>query len=91
MNSNIVLLVKKYLNNNVRVLNRIYKLSKGNETVYYSDIESYLKRGKNQVSLILSKLESDGLISRNKVNRPQKIILTSMGEKVMEAILNILS
>ncbi|KKL87611.1 hypothetical protein LCGC14_1933000, partial [marine sediment metagenome] len=30
-------------------------------------------------------------ISRNKVNRPQKIILTSMGEKVMEAILNILS
>ncbi|KKK46652.1 hypothetical protein LCGC14_3163090, partial [marine sediment metagenome] len=35
MNSNIVLLVKKYLNNNLRVLSKIYKLSKGNETVYY--------------------------------------------------------
>ena len=86
MNSNIVLLVKKYLNNNVRVLSKIYKLSKGKETVYYSDIESYLNRGKNQISLILSKLESDNLISRNKENRPQKIVLTSMGENLMEAI-----
>ncbi len=87
MNSNIVLLVKKYLNNKVRVLNKIYKLSKGNETVYYSDIESYLNRGKNQISLILSKLESYNLISRNKENRPQKIVLTSMGKKLMETIL----
>ena len=91
MNSNIVSLVKKYLNNNLRVLSRIYKLSKGDETVFYSDIESYLNRGKNQISLILSKLESDDLISRNKENRPQKIVLTSMGKKLMEAILNILS
>jgi Mn-dependent DtxR family transcriptional regulator len=84
-------LVKKYLNNNLRVLAQIDKLSWKNNSVYYSDIESYLNRGRNQVSAILTKLENDKLIKREKKRRPQKIILTDSGKQLLKTIRNELS
>ncbi|KKL65733.1 hypothetical protein LCGC14_2152070 [marine sediment metagenome] len=81
-------LVKKYLKNNLRVLAMIYKLSKRNGFTYYSEIETYLNRGRNQVSFILAKLEVDKLIRRERDKRPQKIILTNTGEELLKTILN---
>jgi Mn-dependent DtxR family transcriptional regulator len=76
-------LVKKYLNNNLRVLAQIDKLSRKNNSVFYSDIETYLNRGRNQVTSILTKLENDNLIKREKEKRPQKINLTSSGKQLL--------
>lgn len=84
-------LVKKYLNNNLRVLAKIHKLSKKNSTVFYSEIEGFLNRGRNQVSSILKKLELDELIKRNKKIRPQQIKLTSTGIELIKSILHELS
>ena len=81
-------LVKKYLNNNLRVLAKIQKLSKKNNGyAYYHEIEAYLNRGRNQISSILKKLEIDDLIRREKEKRPQKIFLTSSGEELLKTIL----
>lgn len=82
------LLLKKYLNNNLKTLAKIHKLSKEKGYAYYSEIEEYLNRGRNQVSTILSKLENDNLISREKNHRPQKIFLTHKGEKLIQTILD---
>ena len=65
-------LIKKYLNNNLRVLAKIQKLIRKNNSVYYSDIEFYLNRGRNQVSAILAKLEGDNLIKREKKKDPKR-------------------
>ena len=80
-------LVKKYLNNNLKVLVKIQKLSKKNNGyAYYHEIEAYLNRGRNQVSAILTKLENDRTIRREKERRPQKIILTDSGEQLLKTI-----
>jgi len=82
------LLLKKYLNNNLKTLAKIHKLSKEKGYAYYSEIEDYLNRGRNQVSTILSKLETDDLIRREKENRPQRIFITSRGRNLIQAIAN---
>lgn len=87
MNQSIYFLVKKYLNNNLRTLVRIQKVSQKKGFAYYHEIEQYLNRGRNQISTILKKLENDLLITRVKDHRPQKIDLTLLGKQVIEAIL----
>ena len=64
------LLMKKYLNNNLKTLAKIHKLTKEKGFAYYSEIEAYLNRGRNQISTILAKLETDNLIHREKDRRP---------------------
>ena len=54
----ITLLVKKYFNNNLKVLAKIIRLSEQNGFAYYHEIENYLNRERNHVSTILSKLEN---------------------------------
>ena len=82
------ILLKKYLNNNLKTLAKIRKLSKEKGYAYYSEIEEYLNRGRNQVSTILFKLEKDNIIRREKYHRPQKIFLTSIGKKLIQTILD---
>ena len=85
------LLLKKYLNNNLKTLAKIHNLSKEKGYAYYSEIEEYLNRGRNQISTIFSKLEKDNVIQREKDHRPQKIILTSIGKKLIQKIIDIVS
>ena len=82
------LLLKEYLNNNFKTLAKIHKLSKEKGYAYYSEIEEYLDRGRNQVSTILSTLEKDDTIRREKDHRHQKIFLTPTGEKLIHTVLN---
>jgi len=87
MNFMLNLLLKKYLNYNLRTLLKIHRLGKKQGFIYYSEIEEYLNRGRNQVSTILSKLEADNLISREKDHHPQKIKLTNTGKELIKMIL----
>jgi len=84
-------LVKKYISNNLRVLAKIHKMNKLGEKTYFSDIESYLNREKNQVSNVLGKLEKEDLIKREKKMRPQRLIITESGKLLLKAILDELS
>ena len=84
------LLLKEYLNNNFKTLAKIHKLSKEKGYAYYSEIEEYLNRGRNQISTILLKLEEDNLIRREKNHRPQKIYLTLAGKELIQVVLSIL-
>lgn len=90
MTQDINFLVKKYINNNLKVLAKIYKLFQGKGFAFYQEIEEYLNRGRNQVSSILLKLDTDNLIIREKNHRPQKICLTPLGKQLMERIIHIL-
>lgn len=90
MDQDINFLVKKYINNNLKTLAKIYNLIKERGFAYYSEIEKYLNRGRNQVSSILLKLDTDNLIIREKDHRPQKIYLTPLGKQLMEYIIQIL-
>ncbi len=83
---NIVSIVKKYCNNNLKTLAKISSLTHEHGFAYYRQIEEFLNRGKNQISNILAILEHDNLITRDKSHRPQKIFLTSTGKEVMEKI-----
>ncbi|MHA2036856.1 MAG: winged helix DNA-binding protein, partial [Promethearchaeota archaeon] len=74
------------LNSNLKVLAQIDKLITKNNSAYYSDIESYLNRGRNQISAILTKLENDDLIQRIKEKRPQRIMLTESGRELLKTI-----
>lgn len=87
MNFMINSLIKKFINNNLKALVKIQKLCEKNGFTYYSEVEAYLNRGRNQVSSILGKLEADNLIQRDKKNRPQKIYITKTGEKLLKHIL----
>ncbi len=78
-------ILKKYLNNNLRTLNKINKLCQEKEYAYYHEIEEFLNRGRNQVTTILNKLEADSLITRDN-HRPQKIFMTSTGKQLLEKI-----
>lgn len=84
-------LMKKYLTNNLKTLAKIYNLTQVKEFVYYHEIEEYLNRGRNQVSTLLSKLEDDKLIMREKNHRPQKIYLTSLGKQLVESIIQVIT
>lgn len=77
-------ILRKYYNNGLKAL--VY-LNRQKGVAYYSDIESFLNRGRNQVSTILSKLENDNLIRREKKQRPQKIFLTPTGEELLQTML----
>jgi len=74
------LIFKKYFNNNLQVLAKVYQLNKEKGFAYYSDIEDFLNRGSNQISAILGKLERDNLIKRERKVRPQKIFIQCAGE-----------
>lgn len=91
MNIMINSLVKKYINNNLRVLAKIHKMSKQGKETYFSDIESYLNRERNQISNVLTKLEKEDLITREKKKRPQRLIITENGKQLLKAILGELS
>ena len=41
----------------------------------------------SQISTILSKLEADNLIRREKIHRPQKIYLTLTGKELIHTII----
>lgn len=82
---NFNLILKKYFNNNLKTLTKINKLCQKNEFAYYYEIEAFLNRGRNQVTIILNKLEGDLLITRDN-HRPQKIFITSTGIKLLEKI-----
>ena len=81
-------LLKKYFNNNLRVLAKIQKLSEQNGHALFQEIEVYLNRSKNHISNVLSKLENDNIIRREKKKRPQKIYLTEIGQELLNVILN---
>ena len=81
-------LFKKYWNNNLRVLAKIQKLSKQNGHALFQEIEVYLNRSKNHISNVLSKLENDNIIRREKNKRPQRIYLTEIGQKLLSEILD---
>lgn len=80
-------LLRKYFNNGLRTLIQVKNLNERKGVAYYSEIETCLNRGRNQVSTILSKLEFDNLIRREKNIRPQKIFLTPLGEELLLIIL----
>jgi len=85
-------LIKKFINNNLKVLVKIRELCDEKKGfAYYSEIENYLNRGRNQISSILGKLEHDNLITREKIVRPQKISISSTGEKLLKTIVDKLS
>jgi len=85
-------LVRKFINNNLRVLVKIRELCDEKKGfAYYSEIENYLNRGRNQISSILGKLERDNLIKREKKVRPQKIYISNTGAKLLKTIVDKLS
>ena len=84
-------LVKKYINNNLRVLAKIDKMSKQGKEIYFSDIESYLNRERNQISNVLKRLENEDLIRREKKKRFQRLIITENGKQLLKTILDELS
>jgi Mn-dependent DtxR family transcriptional regulator len=79
-------ILKKYFNNNLKVLTKISKLTQEQNFAYYHQIEKFLNRGRNQISNILAILEKDNLIERDKSHRPQKIFLTRTGRELLERI-----